>query len=53
MSNATWRHMDELAKDLRKVLDSPRHESLDNEYKAMVLLDLEGDGEYDPNPSAD
>ena len=39
---------EELEQCLRVVLDSPRFECLDNEYKAMVLLDLENGGEYAP-----
>ena len=38
----------ELEQCLRVVLGSPRFECLDNEYKAMVLLDLENGGEYAP-----
>ena len=34
---------------LREVLDSPRFSLLSNEYKSYVLLELENNGEYDPN----
>ena len=33
---------------LRKVLDSPKYNCLNNEWKAGVLLKLENNGEYDP-----
>lgn len=34
--------------ELRKVLDSPKYNCLNNEWKAGVLLKLENEGEYDP-----
>ena len=34
--------------ELRKVLNSPKYNCLNNELKAGVLLELENDGEYDP-----
>ena len=40
--------LEELEQCLRVVLDSPRFSILDNETKAMVLLDLENGGEYAP-----
>ena len=39
---------EELEQCLRVVLDSPRFECLGNEFKAMVLLNLENGGEYAP-----
>ena len=40
--------LNELALALRQVLNSPDYNLLDNENKAMVLLELENGGEYDP-----
>ena len=40
--------LDDLASTLRLVLDSPKYNVLDNESKAGVLLELENEGEYDP-----
>ena len=34
--------------ELRKVLNSPKYNCLNNELKAGVLLELENNGEYDP-----
>lgn len=39
----------DLKEVLREVVNSPRFSLLCNEYKSYVLLDLENDGEYDPN----
>ena len=38
----------ELEFALRKVLNSPKYDCLNNEWKAGVLLKLENGGEYDP-----
>ena len=40
--------LNELAIALRRVLNAPDYNLLDNESKAGVLLDLENDGEYNP-----
>ena len=34
--------------DLRNVLNLPKYNLLSNDMKADVLLELENDGEYDP-----
>ena len=34
--------------ELRKVLNSPKYNELSNCCKAEILLDLENNGEYDP-----
>lgn len=39
---------DELAIALRRVLNAPKYNCLDNVSKADVLLELENEGEYDP-----
>ena len=40
--------MQELEQKLRSVLNHPEFSSLSNMNKAVVLLDLENEGEYDP-----
>ena len=40
--------LDDLEIELRNVLNSPKYDFLDNEWKSGVLLTLENDGEYDP-----
>ena len=40
--------LEDLEIELRNVLNSPKYDFLDNEWKSGVLLTLENDGEYDP-----
>ena len=40
--------VNELEIELRSILNAPRYNLLDNEDKAMLLLELENGGEYDP-----
>lgn len=40
--------LNELAIALRRVLNAPDYDCLNNQSKALVLLDLENGGEYDP-----
>ena len=40
--------LNELAIALRRVLNAPHYDCLNNQSKALVLLDLENGGEYDP-----
>ena len=39
----------DLKEALREVINSPRFSLLSNENKSYVLLDLENEGEYDPD----
>jgi len=41
---ANW----ELMEALQTVIESPRYSLLDNGYKAMILMELENGGEYEP-----